>query len=78
MARKLCGRKVDMIFKSTLAEFGCMECDRSDGANATKEMSDGLIKLPKVLKDMLISLCNFTPSLVNDLSVPGVILMSKI
>ncbi|CAO0789700.1 unnamed protein product [Mucor circinelloides] len=45
MARKLCGRKVDMIFKSTSAELGCMECGHSDGVNTTKEMSDGLIKL---------------------------------
>ncbi|KAG2191987.1 hypothetical protein INT47_000779 [Mucor saturninus] len=77
MARKLCGRKVDMIFKSTSAELGCMECDRSDGVNTTKEMSDGLIKLPKVLKDMLISLCNIAPSLVNDFAVPGVIIMNS-
>lgn len=78
MARKLCGRKVDMIFKSTSAELGCMECGRSDGVNTTKEMSDGLIKLPKVLKDMFISLYNIAPSLVNDFAIPGVIIMSKI
>jgi hypothetical protein len=78
MARKLCGRKIDMIFKSASAELGCMECGRSDGVNTTKEMLDGLIKLPKVLKDTFISLCKFAPSLVNDLIIPGVIIMSKI
>ncbi|CEJ02601.1 hypothetical protein RMCBS344292_16601 [Rhizopus microsporus] len=77
MARKLCGRKVDMIFKSTSAELGCMECGRSDGVNTTKEMSDGLIKLPKVLKDMFISLYNIAPSLVNDFAIPGVIIMNS-
>ncbi|KAG0743871.1 hypothetical protein G6F33_010833 [Rhizopus arrhizus] len=77
MARKLCGRKIDMIFKSTSAELGCMVCGRSDGVNTTKEMSDSLIKLSKVLKDMFISLCNFTPSLVNDLAIPGVIILNS-
>jgi hypothetical protein len=78
MARKLFGRKIDMVFKSTSAELGCMECDRSDGVNTTKEMSDGMIKLPKVLKDMFVSLCNLAPSLVNDFTIPGIIIMSKI
>lgn len=55
-----------------------MECGRSDGVNTTKEMLDGLIKLPKFLKDMFISLCNSALSLVNDLAIPGVIIMSKI
>lgn len=78
MARKLCGRKIDMSFKSISAELGCMGCGRSDGVNTTKEMLDRLIKLPKVLKDMFVSLCNFAPSLVNDLAVSGVIIMGKI
>ncbi|KAG1580612.1 hypothetical protein G6F47_010490 [Rhizopus delemar] len=77
MARKLCGRKIDMSFKSISAELGCMGCGRSDGVNTTKEMLDRLIKLPKVLKDMFISLCNFAPSLVNDLAVSGVIIMNS-
>lgn len=32
-----------------------MECDCSDGVNTTKETSDGLIKLPKILEDKAIS-----------------------
>ncbi|RCH81527.1 hypothetical protein CU098_001238, partial [Rhizopus stolonifer] len=77
MARKLCGRKIDLLFKSASAELGCMECGRSDGVNTTKEMEDGSIKLPKILKDMFIGLCNFAPSFVNDLAVPGVITMNS-
>lgn len=67
-----------MIFKSTSAELGCMDCGRSDGVNTTKEMSDGLIKMSKVLKDIFISLCNLAPSLINHFAIPGVLLMSKI
>lgn len=78
MSRKLTGRKLDMVFKSSAYELGIMEGGRSEGLNSTKEISDGSVKMPKVLKDTLVALCSSSPTLTNQLSVPGVILMSNV
>ncbi|CAO3687004.1 unnamed protein product [Rhizopus stolonifer] len=72
MARKLVGRKVDMLYMQQRLEYGCCECGRFD--DPTKEMNDGGFKMVKVLKDMLYRLYQSAPSTVRDLVLPGFLL----
>ncbi len=69
IARKIPGRKMDMIFNADQMEYGCLECGRFNNLNSTKELMDGSFKLPVVMKEMFVNLCNASPTLINDLHV---------
>ncbi|KAI9272206.1 hypothetical protein EDC94DRAFT_638785 [Helicostylum pulchrum] len=73
-ARKLMGRKVDMVYKLQPNEYGCMEYGK-DESNSTKELSDGMFKIPIIMKDMFNSLAKKTPSLVNDITISSLMIM---
>lgn len=75
-ARKLMGRKVDMVYKLQPNEYGCMEYGKDEN-NSTKELSDGMFKIPIIMKDMFNSLAKKTPSLVNDITISSLMIMGK-
>jgi hypothetical protein len=77
LERKLCGRKMDLIFKWRRFEFGCAECGRENVSKETKELHDGALKMPKVMKDMFIDLCVRAPTHLRDFITTGFVMMGK-
>ncbi|GAN11673.1 hypothetical protein MAM1_0801d11254 [Mucor ambiguus] len=70
-SRQSSGRKMDYLFLDSYNEVGCGEAGLVGGANTTKELSDAMFKMPKVMKDMLIKLVAVSPALKNDLVITG-------
>ncbi|KAG1138819.1 hypothetical protein G6F37_010191 [Rhizopus arrhizus] len=74
--RKAVGAKVDILFKVGNNEFGSCEIGRDTVTVADdKYMDDGLVKLPKTLRDMLCMLVNQNPRQINNLSTIGLLIM---
>ncbi|KAG1301753.1 hypothetical protein G6F64_011523 [Rhizopus arrhizus] len=48
---------------------------RHDENNSTKELSDGMFKIPLIMKDMFNSLAKKTPLLVNDITISSLMIM---
>ncbi|KAG2216298.1 hypothetical protein INT45_012770 [Circinella minor] len=69
MERAKLGNKMDVIYRSGTTEYGCLEIGQKN--NATKEMWDSEIKLPVVIKDILISLTNVAVDLLHELHTIG-------
>lgn len=65
-----------MVYKLQPNEYGCMECGKN-GSNSTKELSDGMFKIPIVMKDMFNSLAKKSPSLVRDITISSLMIMGK-
>ncbi|CAI2193364.1 12094_t:CDS:10 [Funneliformis geosporum] len=58
MKRKIMGRRGDLIIRKVSTEYGCSEAGKSfEGNNGTKLLHERGIKAPKMMKDMLYSLC---------------------
>ncbi|ORZ06429.1 hypothetical protein BCR42DRAFT_427127, partial [Absidia repens] len=73
-----CGSKVDMLFKSGELELGCMEIGREQHVDVSiKELKDGYLKQPKVLKDMLFALSRKKPEVARSLCMVGLTLMGS-
>ncbi|KAI9494784.1 hypothetical protein BDB00DRAFT_927974 [Zychaea mexicana] len=68
IAKRKMGRRGDLIFESGKLELGCTEIGAAK--DQTKEMRDSLLKLPIVLRDMLL-LATFSPSLLHKCHVVG-------
>ncbi|KAG2217669.1 hypothetical protein INT45_006178 [Circinella minor] len=62
------GRRGDIIFSSGHTELGCTEIGAAN--NQTKEIRDSLLKMPLVLRDMLL-LATFSPNLLHQSHVIG-------
>ncbi|KAI9278969.1 hypothetical protein BDA99DRAFT_554561 [Phascolomyces articulosus] len=62
------GRRGDTIFNSGHIELGCTEIGAAK--DQTKEIRDGLLKMPIVLRDMLL-LATFSPNLLHQAHVIG-------
>lgn len=76
--RKAMGAKLDILFKAGIHELGSCEVgkhgvDESDD----KYINDGLLKLPKTLRDMLAVQIRSNPSKINDLVAVGYLMMGK-
>ncbi|KAI8145553.1 hypothetical protein BJV82DRAFT_498522, partial [Fennellomyces sp. T-0311] len=48
------GHKMDIIYRTSRKEVGCVEIGKD--SDQTKEMKDGLTKMPNVMHDMLAQL----------------------
>ncbi|CAO3601034.1 unnamed protein product [Absidia cylindrospora] len=73
--RTMIGAKVECLLVSVDRELGCIEAGRSLGNNTTKEFNDGLLKQPKILKDMLAQLAKERPKVENNLVTVGFTVM---
>ncbi|KAI8143456.1 hypothetical protein BJV82DRAFT_94164 [Fennellomyces sp. T-0311] len=70
ICRKAIGRKVDEVYICGNIELGCMEIGGSS-TDQTKEIKDGRMKMPHVLKDMLLDIVTKSPTLVHKVNVTG-------
>ncbi|KAI9485629.1 MAG: hypothetical protein EXX96DRAFT_533968 [Benjaminiella poitrasii] len=75
--RKAIGAKLDIIFKIGNNEYGSCEVSKHDVTVADdKYLDDGLIKLPKTLRNMMVVVVQNNPSKINDLLTVGFLVMS--
>lgn len=76
--RKVTGAKVDILFKAGRHEVGCCEVGKEDVLPIDdKYLDDGMMKLPKTLRDMLSRLVKTNPIKVNSLYTVGFLMMGK-
>lgn len=64
-----------MVLKLQQNEFGCMECGRHN--DSTKKLSDGMVKIPIVMKNMFSSIVKVIPLKVNDITISSLLIMGK-
>ncbi|KAI9491022.1 hypothetical protein BDB00DRAFT_767813, partial [Zychaea mexicana] len=60
--RRRMGRRVDTVFASGPIELGCTEIGSKN--DQTKTLTDGSLKMPLVLRDMLLDV-TYAPSLLH-------------
>ncbi|KAI8969588.1 hypothetical protein BDB01DRAFT_732166 [Pilobolus umbonatus] len=75
MPNRRIGRKVDTVYSNGIFEFGALEIGNK--YNQTKEMKDGGFKLPHVMKDMLLTIVQKNPTMLNKAHVVGYIINGK-
>ena len=73
--RKAMGRRMDAIYAGGGIEPGCMEIGTA--ADLTKELKDGKMKMPVVLKDMLLQIVEAVPTLLHQPNVTGYVINGK-
>lgn len=75
-ARKALGAKVDILFKKIADKFGCCEVGKHDVLTiGDKYLNDGMVKLPKTLRDILYVLVEANPHKINQLYTTGFLMM---
>ncbi|KAI7880034.1 hypothetical protein K492DRAFT_147628 [Lichtheimia hyalospora FSU 10163] len=75
MRRRRRGKKPDMIFAYDTMELGCTEAGlNDDGPTGTKEIKEGVLKIPKELKNMLLRLVTLGPRNRHDINTTGFII----
>ncbi|KAG9289662.1 hypothetical protein G9A89_014397 [Geosiphon pyriformis] len=58
LKRKAMGRRGDLIIRKWHTEYGCCEAGKIfDGNNGTKLLEEKSLKMPKMMKDMFVDLC---------------------
>lgn len=76
--RKIPGSRVDVLFKIVNDELGTCEVGKDKViAVDDKYLDDGLVKLPKTLRDMLSVLVQKNPAQANNISSVGFLMMGK-
>jgi hypothetical protein len=76
--RKIMGAKLDILFKNGTDKLGSCEVGKDCVVIVDdKYMDDGLVKLPKALRDMLSALVEKNPAKVNQLTTAGFLMMGK-
>ncbi|KAI9499333.1 hypothetical protein BDB00DRAFT_783400 [Zychaea mexicana] len=79
MTRKALGHRGDLIFVKSGLELGCGELGRYDrGPKGSKEMREGFLKTPKMMKDELCALIAKCPDQVAKLRIVGFISMGNL
>lgn len=78
MARKACGRKVDMRFSCLIYEYGCAEAGLDSDEGSTKALRERSIMLPKVLRDMFTRLVNLAPSQIHKIRTVGLLISGNV
>ncbi|CAO3698963.1 unnamed protein product [Rhizopus stolonifer] len=74
--RKSMGAKLDILFKFGLHELGSCEAGKSNVVPVDdKYLDDGLMKLPKTLRDILAMLVAVNPEKVNSLVTVGFLMI---
>ena len=73
--RKSAGHKMDAIYVGERKELGCMETGNDE--DQTKELKDGSVKMPTVMKDMLLQIVEETPLLLHKIDIIGYIISGK-
>ncbi|KAI8077179.1 hypothetical protein BDF21DRAFT_422251 [Thamnidium elegans] len=74
--RKATGSKIDVIFNADNTELGACEAGKGDVSKIDdKYLNDGFKKLPKTLRDMLISQILVNPGKANSLCTVGYLMM---
>jgi hypothetical protein len=68
------GAKLNILFKSGTDELGSCEVEKDYD---DKYMDDGLVKLPKTLRDILSALVEKNPAKVNQLTTIGFLMTGK-
>ncbi|KAI9488879.1 hypothetical protein BDB00DRAFT_771698, partial [Zychaea mexicana] len=64
------GRRMDTVYVGAGdVELGCLKIGKT--SDQTKEWSNGLIKMPIVMRDMLLKMVNRSPDLINKLHTMG-------
>lgn len=77
--RKAIGAKLDIVFKIGCDEHGSCEVGKDDVTVADeKYLNDGLVKLPKTLRDMMALLVQKNPQKINSLLTVGFLIMGKL
>lgn len=69
------GHKMDTVYLSGKHELGCLEIGGCP--DSTKSLKDGKIKMPIVLKDMLLSIIANTDTKPQDIHLVGYIINGK-
>ncbi|GAA5804499.1 hypothetical protein HPULCUR_009997 [Helicostylum pulchrum] len=76
--RKVVGAKVDIPFKKIVNEVGCTEVGKHDVLLIDdKYLDDGMMKLPKTIRDILCGLIEVNPHKINQLYTIGFLMMGK-
>lgn len=76
--RNAVGAKLDILYRSAATEFGCCEVGRLDVTPVdTKYIDDSFFKMPKTLRDMLVTLYRQKPGTLQKLTTVGYLLMGK-
>lgn len=71
------GRHVDMIYKVDPKEYVCMECGQFE-SDTTKELADGMFKIPIIMKEMFDSILkSSSSSLMKDIVISSLMIMGK-
>ncbi|EIE88706.1 hypothetical protein RO3G_13417 [Rhizopus delemar RA 99-880] len=74
--RKAIGAKVDILFKKITDEVGCTEVGKHDVLVIDdKYLDDGMVKLPRTIRDMLCVLVEANPHKINQLYTIGFLMM---
>ncbi|RCH84282.1 hypothetical protein CU098_006278, partial [Rhizopus stolonifer] len=74
--RKNMGNRMDMLFFCDGCELGCTEVAKNSvGVNDDKYMRDGLLKLPKAMKNMLCTAAKVCSSHLRDFKMIGYVIM---
>lgn len=75
---KVMGSRMDILFVHGNKELGCVEVGKQLTTNMDdKYMDDGMIKMPKSLRDMLSCLVQKNPDKINNVAVIGYLIMGK-
>ncbi|KAI8144670.1 hypothetical protein BJV82DRAFT_605789 [Fennellomyces sp. T-0311] len=69
ITRKAMGRKMDTVYVGGEIELGAMEIGGLQ--DDTKGFKDGMVKLPRVMKDMLVAIANKAPSCLRQTHITG-------